>query len=118
MQVVNISRAAATRDAATRIIVSQLVRAGTSVGANYEEAQASHSRADFASKCGIALKEARETHYWLRLLVAADGVTQPRLADVITECGELIAVFTTIVKKAKQPVQEKREVRREKGEED
>ena len=64
---------------------------------------AGHSRADFASKLGIALKEAREAHYWLRLLVATDTIPQPRLADIIAECNELIAVLTTIVKKAKQP---------------
>lgn len=96
-------RAVKGRDVATRVIVGQLVRAGTSVGANIEEAQASHSRADFASKCGIARREAREAHYWLRLLVATDTVVQSRLADIIAECSELIAVLTTIVKKVKQP---------------
>ena len=54
-----------------RTLSGQLLRAGTSVGANLEEAQAGQSRADFISKNAIALKEARETHYWLRLLVAS-----------------------------------------------
>jgi four helix bundle protein len=55
-----------------RISGKQLLRAGTSIGANVEEAQAGQSRADFISKNAIALKEARETHYWLRLLAASN----------------------------------------------
>jgi four helix bundle protein len=90
------------------VIIGQLVRTGTSVGANYEEAQASHSRADFASKCSIALKEARKAHYWLRPLVATDSIPHSRLAGVVTECGELVAILTTIVRKVKQPILEKR----------
>jgi four helix bundle protein len=103
VRVTKLCRGLKPADLASRVIARQLLRAGTSVGANIEEAQASHSRADFACKCGIALKEARETHYWLRLLVATDTIPQPRLADIIAECNELIAVLTTIVKKAKQP---------------
>jgi four helix bundle protein len=103
VRVTKLCRVLKPADLASRVIARQLLRAGTSIGANYEEAQASHSRADFACKCGIALKEAREAHYWLRLLAATDTVPQPRLADIIAECGELIAVLTTIVKKVKQP---------------
>jgi len=51
-----------------RTLGRQLLRSGTSIGANMEEAQAGQSRADFVSKCAIALKEARETTYWLRLI--------------------------------------------------
>jgi four helix bundle protein len=58
-RVVGLCRAVKGRDVATRVIISQLMRAGTSVGANVEEAQVSHSRADFAVKCSIACKEAR-----------------------------------------------------------
>src|SRR5712692_1502691 len=63
----------------SRTLAGQLLRAGTSVGANVEEAQAGHSRADFISKMGIALREGRETHYWLRLLEAAEIVPVSRL---------------------------------------
>jgi four helix bundle protein len=104
VRVTKICRALKPVDLASRVIARQLLRAGTSIGANYEESQASHSRADFACKCGIALKEACEAHYWLRLLVATDTVPLPRLADILAECNELIAVLTTIVKKVKQPV--------------
>jgi four helix bundle protein len=91
------------RDLTMRVMVRQLLRAGTSIGANVEEAQAGHSRADFANKCSIACKEARETHYWLRLLAASDAAPQVQLADLLTECDELVAVLTAIVKKVKQP---------------
>ena len=96
-------RAAKGRDVAARVIVGQLVRAGTSVGANVEEAQASHSRADFANKCSIACKEARETRYWMRLLAASDIVSASSLADLLAESDELVAILTAIVRKARQP---------------
>jgi four helix bundle protein len=69
----------------SRTLASQLLRSGTSIGANVEEGQASQSRADFVSKLSIACKEARETHYWLRLLVATDIVPGDRLADWSTK---------------------------------
>jgi len=103
VRVMKLCRVLKPADLASRVIARQLLRAGTSVGANIEEAQASHSRADFACKCGIALKEARETHYWLRLLAATDTVAGSRLADILAECNELVAVLTTVVKKVKQP---------------
>ena len=57
------------RNNAARTLARQLLKSGTSIGANVEEAQAGRSRADFISKYAIALKEARETRYWLRLLI-------------------------------------------------
>jgi len=79
----------------------QLLRSGTSIGANMEEAQGGQSRADFVSKCAIARKEARETHFWLRLLAAAKIVSQERIEDLLGECNELIAILTSIIKKTK-----------------
>ncbi len=83
----------------SRTLANQLLRSGTSIGANVEEGQASQSKADFISKYSIACKEARETHYWLRLLAATDIIPHQRLASLETECNELIAILTTIVKK-------------------
>src|SRR5437588_7172171 len=60
--------------AAKRGLAGQVLRSGTSIGANMEEAHAAQSKADFISKAQIALKEARETHYWLRLFVACGTV--------------------------------------------
>ena len=81
-----------------RLLANQLFRSATSVGANVEEAQAGQSRADFVSKMSIACKEARETHYWLRLLETSEIVDQSRLSDLIDESNQLIAILTTIVK--------------------
>ena len=73
----------------------QVVRSGTSVGANLEEAKAAQSRRDLLAKFSIALKEARETLYWLRLLRATDLAPASLLAPLITEADELVAVLTT-----------------------
>ncbi|NJN82676.1 MAG: four helix bundle protein [Caldilineaceae bacterium] len=83
----------------SRTLANQLLRSGTSIGANVEEGQASQSDADFISKYSIACKEARETHYWLRLLAASDILPPQRLTELENECNELIAILTTIVKK-------------------
>ena len=85
---------------AARVIVRQLLKSGTSIGANLEEATAAQSKPDFISKCSIASKEARETRYWLRLLTACKSVSAETLSPLITEAGEIVAVITTIVKNA------------------
>ena len=86
---------------AARTLSRQLLRAGTSIGANVEEAVAAQSKPDFISKQNIALKEARETHYWLRLLVASDLVPEPKLTDLIQEANELVAILTSVVRSAR-----------------
>ena len=78
----------------------QLMRSATSIGANLEEADAGQSRADFVSKCTIALKEARESLYWLRLLRATNKVDAGAEA-LIHECDRIVAVITTIIRKTK-----------------
>jgi len=85
----------------SRTLGNQLLRSGTSIGANVEEGQASQSAADFISKYSIACKEARETHYWLRLLAASKILPSDQLAELETECNELIAILTSIIKKMK-----------------
>ena len=85
----------------SRTLANQLLRSGTSIGANVEEGQAGQSRADFLSKLSIACKEARETHYWLRLLAATDIVREPRLTDLIDEANQLIAILSTITKRTR-----------------
>ncbi len=79
-------------------LMRQLLRAATSIGANLEEADAAQSRPDFISKCTIALKEARESLYWLRLLQATR--TLPNGERLLNDANELVAILTTIVKKA------------------
>jgi four helix bundle protein len=75
----------------------QLFKAGTSIGANVEEAQAAQSRADFLSKMSIASKEAREAHYWLNLI--ADDEHLRRIAAPRAECDEIVSILTAIVKR-------------------
>jgi four helix bundle protein len=79
----------------------QLVRAGTSIGANLEEADAAQSRADFISKCNIALKEARESNYWIRLYKATGLLSEVRLKEILQESHEIVSILTTIVKKTR-----------------
>lgn len=85
----------------SRTLAHQLLRSGTSVGANVEEGQASQSRADFISKYAIACKEARETHYWLRLLADAEIVPKSKLDPLTDEANQLVAILTSIIKKTK-----------------
>ncbi len=85
----------------SRTLANQLLRAGTSVGANVEEAQAGQSKPDFVSKMSIAAKEARETHYWLRLLTAAELLPRAKLAELTDEANQLVAILTTIVKRSR-----------------
>jgi four helix bundle protein len=86
---------------AGRRIGDQLLRAGTSAGANYEEAQGGESKNDFTHKLQIALKELRESNYWLRLLAKAEVVKADRLTDLIEESNELRAILSKSVATAK-----------------
>ena len=63
------------------VLAKQILRSGTSVGANVEEAVAAYSKDDYAYRMGIALKEARETHYWLRLIEGAKMIKEKRLTN-------------------------------------
>ncbi|MBK1880540.1 four helix bundle protein [Pelagicoccus mobilis] len=89
-------------NASNKVLANQLIRSGTSIGANIEEAQAAQSKADFASKVYIACKEARETNYWLRLLMATEVISSERTQDLRTESEEIVAILTTISRTAKQ----------------
>ena len=80
------------------IISKQIVRSGTSIGANVEEASAAQSRKDFAAKMAISSKEARETHYWLRLIRDSQLCMNIDVDPLIEDCEELIRVLTAIVK--------------------
>ena len=84
-----------------RTLSNQLLRSATSVGANLEEAKGGQSAEDYLSKVSIALKESRETHYWLRLLIATEIVPEAQLNHLLEESNEVVAILTTIVKKLK-----------------
>ena len=85
----------------SRTLANQLLRSGTSIGANVEEAQGGQSRADFVAKSYIACKEARETHYWLRLLAATGVADEARISGLTDEANQLVAILTSVVKNAR-----------------
>jgi four helix bundle protein len=80
-----------------RMLIKQLIRSGTSIGANVEEAQAGQSIPDFISKYAIALKEARETRYWLRLLVGSESISADRVDDLLAEIEEIMRIIAAII---------------------
>ena len=80
-------------------VADQLFRAATSMGANYQEAQAAESRADFRHKLHVALKEARETWYWLRIARSATFGPPAQLETLIDESNQLVAMLTAACKK-------------------
>jgi four helix bundle protein len=84
-----------------QVIGKQVLRSGTSVGANFREAHRGRSDAEFVAKLGDCLKELEETCYWLELLVDAELMPAERLAPLQDECNQLTAILTTISKKVK-----------------
>jgi len=84
------------------VISRQLLRSGTSIGANIEEAVAAQSRNDFIAKMCIASKEARETHYWLRLLQASQ-IVPVDVSETLLHAEELRRLLTAIVKSTQRP---------------
>ena len=82
-------------------LISQFIRAGTSIGANYSEADHAESRRDFEHKLGICKKEAGETKYWLRILVRAETSLKPQAVILWKEANELRRIFITIINKSK-----------------
>lgn len=84
------------------ILSKQLLRSGTSIGANVEEALGGQSRKDFISKLSIAYKEARETKYWLSLLREAKYMTQEELNPAFDNCEEILKIIGKIQKTSKE----------------
>lgn len=82
------------------VLSKQLLRSGTSIGANVEEAQQAQSRRDFAAKCSIALKEAYESHYWMRLMRDSCYISKERAKPILENIEEIIRLLVAIVKTA------------------
>ena len=101
-RIVKLSTSLAKQKNTREVLARQVLRSGTAIGANLEEAAAGQSRPDFVSKCNIALKEARETHYWLRLLRETNVISTPKIDPLLAESNELVAIPTTIVKKSRR----------------
>jgi len=85
------------------ILGSQILKSGTSIGANIEEAIGAQSKRDFLSKVSISYKEARETHYWLRLLRDSKIITRNLADSLLEDCTELLKIIGSIIKTLKNP---------------
>jgi TIGR02436 family protein len=83
------------------ILSKQLLRAGTSIGANVTESQQAQSKPDFVSKISIALKEASETKYWIKLLGATEYLSENQTNSILDDCVEIEKILVTILKSAK-----------------
>ena len=82
------------------VVRNQITKSGSSVGANYREANRSRSRADFRNKIKICESEASETQYWLEVVVESGWLTWEDIKPIYDECSELLAIFTSIGKKS------------------
>jgi four helix bundle protein len=83
------------------VLSKQLLRSGTTIGANVEEAIGGQSEKDFAAKLAIAYKEARETHYWIRLLRDSDYLTPTQSNSLLADVDELLRILGSILKTMK-----------------
>lgn len=90
------------KDGAGWVIGKQLLRSATSIGANITEAQSGESRADFIHKYSISQKEARESLYWLKLLLRSESLPTAKLQPLLDETNELIAIITRIIVNTKK----------------
>jgi four helix bundle protein len=93
------------RTSTAQVLGKQLLRSGTSIGANYREAYRSRSDAEFVAKMGDCLKELEETSYWLELLTESGLFPAENLAALRDECDQLAAIFVTIIKRKRANVQ-------------
>lgn len=93
--IVRICRVLSGQAGVHRQVAHQLLRSGTSVGANVEEAKAAFSRREFAFKYSVVLRECRETLFWLRLITTTGLGDGPAIAAALAEANELVAIFTT-----------------------
>jgi four helix bundle protein len=81
-----------------RVVRNQITKAGTSIGANYREANRARSKADFTNKIKICESEASETQYWLEIIIEVQWLTRNEVQADYDECSELLAIFSSINK--------------------
>ena len=84
-----------------KVLSKQVLRSGTSIGANVRESINAQSKMDFINKMNIALKEANETEYWLELLYESDIIDKNQFESIYDDCSKLSAILTKIIKKTK-----------------
>jgi four helix bundle protein len=101
LRIIRLYRSLTEGDVREYVMSKQLLRSGTSIGANVREAHRGQSRADFVSKMNISLKEAFETDYWLRLLHRTGYIENNQFDSIVVDCQELIKILTSIIKSTK-----------------
>ncbi|MEM8779928.1 MAG: four helix bundle protein [Cyanobacteria bacterium P01_G01_bin.49] len=101
VRIVKLCRFLHEKGGVERILSSQLIRSGTSIGANVREAQSAQSNRDFLHKMEISLKEARETEYWLIVLVESGGISSEKVKSLQEEINIIIRILVSITKKVK-----------------
>ena len=99
--IVRFCRELAKEPGAPRQIAGQLLDAGTSIGANTEEAKGAYTRREFAFKNGIVLRECRETRFWLKVILATNLGSPERVRPLLQEANELVGIFTATVRRAR-----------------
>ncbi|MCL5666359.1 MAG: four helix bundle protein [Patescibacteria group bacterium] len=90
-----------TQNPITVPLITQFVKSGTSIGANYCEADSAESRKDFGHKIGICKKESKETRYWLRMIAKAEPTLQQQARLLWKEANELLLIFSAIINKTR-----------------
>ncbi|MBI3985941.1 MAG: four helix bundle protein [Lentisphaerae bacterium] len=101
LRIIRLYSALPKKDEVAQTLGRQLLRSGTSVGANYREANRGRSKAEFIAKMGDSLKELDESDYWLGLLLKANVMADSLLVPLIDETNELMAIFCAIIKKTR-----------------
>ena len=101
---IKLYRLLANGEAHEFVLSKQLLRSGTSIGANIKEALRGQSRPDFLAKMNIALKEASESEYWIELLMESEYITGEAAETLLMDCRELIKMLTSIVKSTKDSI--------------
>lgn len=91
------------------VLSKQILKSGTSIGANIEEANSAQSKKDFIAKIQISLKEAKETHYWIRLLRDTSYLEEKLANSLLNDCNSIISVLTSILKTSKKTLRMKDE---------
>jgi four helix bundle protein len=98
VRIIRLYKYISQKDKSLDPLYRQLLRSGTSIGANISEAQSAPSKKDFANKLSIALKESRESEYWIKLLKETEILSQTEFDSLINDCDELERILTSSIK--------------------
>ena len=107
VRVINLCRSI-PKDEINRILINQVVRSATSIGANLEEATGAHTKSEFINCTNISRREARETYYWLKIIFEINSqAIKNRMSEILQESNEIISILTTSVKRLQENLKKK-----------